>query len=221
MIGRLIYQNDRQVGADPEGSYVYLWRHGATDRYVGKGVNGRWAYHLTEGVNADTNRPKARYFAEHGAAMECRIVAEGLTETEAAKVELAEINARGLLADGTGTLLNSYRGSVVYGPRRPKGERLADPRSTWERMKARIAQGINMNARIRRLAPTIGRNPKSPNCAGYAFIELYPPAGETISIADMLEIGRKHGFKDRSSLMHTAWDIEKGYIAIEEPCTSS
>jgi hypothetical protein len=69
---------------------------------------------------------------------------------------------------------------------------------------------------MRRLAPTIGCNPKRPHTDGYAFIELYPPAGEAISIADMLAIGRKHGFKDGRMLDHLAWDVTHGFIAIDE-----
>ena len=74
---RLIYERDQRVGPDPVGYYVYLWRHGDIDRYVGKGANGRWAAHTKRGRN-DSNQPKSRYFKEHLPEMTCFIIAEGL-----------------------------------------------------------------------------------------------------------------------------------------------
>lgn len=33
---RIVFQNGKQVGTDPINHYVYLWRHGEIDCYVGK-----------------------------------------------------------------------------------------------------------------------------------------------------------------------------------------
>jgi hypothetical protein len=35
---RLIYEKGRPIGPDPIGHYVYLWRDGDKDIYVGQGV---------------------------------------------------------------------------------------------------------------------------------------------------------------------------------------
>jgi hypothetical protein len=119
---RLIYARDQRVGPDPVGYYVYLWRHDEIDRYVGKGANGRWVAHAKPDRN-DANQRKYRYFLKHLPEMTCFIIAEGLAaEADVGELEIAEIDLRGLEADGTGTLLNDRRGSVINGPRgRPQG----------------------------------------------------------------------------------------------------
>lgn len=117
---RVVFENGKQVGIDPTNHYVYLWRHGEIDRYVGKGVNGRWASHSRPNPNDpnDRNEPKSRYFLAHLSEMTCHIIAEALRIDEANERETIEIRRRGYAANGTGTLLNAKRGaSIALGPR--------------------------------------------------------------------------------------------------------
>jgi hypothetical protein len=107
-------------GMRPDGWYVYLWKHGDIDRYVGRGKNGRWWHHMTTAACIG-NWLKYLYFNEHRAEMKCFLIVEGLPNEAAAAVrEISEIDSRGLEKDGTGTLLNVSRGSQFNGrlPRR-------------------------------------------------------------------------------------------------------
>ena len=91
--------------------------HGETGRYVGHGAKRRWAAHRKPDRN-DSNQRKYHYFRKHLPEMTCFIIVEGLgAEADAAEREIAEIDQRGLEVDGTGTLLNDRRGSVIKGPR--------------------------------------------------------------------------------------------------------
>jgi hypothetical protein len=131
---RLIFENSRQVGADPVNHFIYLWRHGAIDRYVGKGRNGRWAAHTRPNPDhpEDRNEPKSRYFLAHLAETSCFILAEGLRTDEANERETVEIRFRGYLANGTGTLLSAWRGSFVA----PKPRAAQRPAPTWKETHA-------------------------------------------------------------------------------------
>jgi hypothetical protein len=123
---RLIYTNGRRVGSDPKGQYVYLWRDDA-DRYVGRGVNGRWAAHLKVGAS-DSNQVKSRYFAENAAKLDCYILVEGLRDEGAsATIEMAEI----VMRRPAGTLLNDKNGSTFYGRAAP-GQSTASVSPPWQ-----------------------------------------------------------------------------------------
>jgi hypothetical protein len=116
---RLIYQNGQQVGPEPIGLYVYLWRHNGVDRYVGKGSNGRWLSHTDPKPN-DRNQKKMRYFRRFRHQMECFIVAEDVpTQIEVADLEESETRQRGLRANG-GPLLNARIGNAGRYPRHRK-----------------------------------------------------------------------------------------------------
>jgi hypothetical protein len=112
---RLIYEKGKQVGENPKGYHVYLWRHGDVDRYIGRSSDPkRWKFH-TKGI-ADHNMRKVEYFCAHVATeMSCLVIAELLqSEEAAADLEVVEIDRRGLVNIGTGTLLNDRRGSTIY-----------------------------------------------------------------------------------------------------------
>jgi hypothetical protein len=212
---RLIYEHGKKIEPDPKGFYVYLWMHNEVARYVGKGVNSRWASHSKPRRN-DSNQPKYRYFLKHVAEMTCFVIAEGLTEAEAANLEIAEIDLRGLEVNGTGTLLNDRRGSVVYGPR---GKRdLKDTTIPYQRWIERKRQPIPLNAMLRRAGPTLTGNPKKPGSPGAAYIDLfYPPLGKTVTIAELLAKGRHAGLTDRQQLDHITWDHSHGFIELTLP----
>lgn len=121
---RILFDKGKQVGPDPITHYVYLWRHGKIDIYIGKGgVNGRWAAHMRASADDpnDRNETKTRYFLAHLAEMTCYIIAEELRTDEATERETVEIRRRGYAANGTGTLRNAKRGnSVTLKPRAPR-----------------------------------------------------------------------------------------------------
>jgi hypothetical protein len=123
---RIVFNNGKQVGTDPINHYVYLWRHGEIDCYVGKGVNGRWKSHTRPNSHNpnDRNEPKPRYFLAHLSEMTCYITAEALRTGEANERETVEIRRRGYTADRTGTLLNAKRdASIARAARKPAGSR--------------------------------------------------------------------------------------------------
>jgi hypothetical protein len=112
---RIIFENGKQVGPDPINHYVYLWRHGEIDTYVGRGFNRRWAAHTRPKPNDpnDRNEPKSLYFLTHLPELTCHIIAEALRTDEANERETVEVRRRGYAANGTGTLLNAKRGSSI------------------------------------------------------------------------------------------------------------
>jgi hypothetical protein len=112
---RLIYEKGRTVGPDPIGHYVYLWRDGDTDKYVGQGVAYRWQHHLKRGDP---------YFLARGADMSCSILHEKLSVVEAGRLETHEIRCR----TGSGTLLNKTGGSIVE-PRKVRANESAADRA--------------------------------------------------------------------------------------------
>jgi hypothetical protein len=116
---RLIYERGQRIGPDPADFYVYLWTHDGVARYIGKGVNGRWADHLTP--KRGDFPLKYRYFLKYLSEMACSIMADRLSEDEAAQLEIERINHHGFLADGSGTLLNARGG--FHGPRRTRAPR--------------------------------------------------------------------------------------------------
>jgi hypothetical protein len=217
---RLIYANGRMVGSPPSGRYIYLWRHGSIDRYVGKGVNRRWSTHLKTNL-ADANQRKSRYFTKHEAELSCFIIAEDLeSDRVTAERVIAEIDQRGLERDGAGTLLNDRRGSIMPGPRLPRhpAEAGMTKYQQWRAMTERNTTLLTVpGVAFRRAGRALNGNPKSPNCAGAMYLDLYPPAGETITVADMLAKGRALGIKDKAQLGHLAWDLEHGFIEIVKP----
>ena len=58
-------------------------------------------------------------------------------------------------------------------------------------------------------------NPKTPRSPGAAYLNLYPPAGQTITIGDLLATGRANGFKDKEQIAHLAWDLMHGFITLD------
>jgi hypothetical protein len=213
---RLIYARGQRVGPDPVGCYVYLWRHGEIDRYVGKGANGRWAAHTKPDRN-DSNQHKYRYFLNHLPEMACFIIAEGLAaEADVGELEIAEINRRGLEADGTGTLLNDRRGSVINGPR---GKRdLKDTTLPYQRYIKLKRQGpFTPNAVLWRAGRALTGNPKKPGSPGASYLNHYPPPGETTTVGEMLAKGRADGFRDKDQHAHLGWDFVHGFIELALP----
>jgi len=94
---RLIYEKGRAVGPDPIGHYVYLWREGDKNVYVGRGVAYRWEHHLKP-------RDPKEFFA-NSANMSCSILHENLSLVEARTLETREIGRRP-------GLLNKMGGSI-------------------------------------------------------------------------------------------------------------
>jgi hypothetical protein len=112
---RLIYEKGRPVGPDPIGHYVYLWRDGDKNIYVGQGVAYRWQHHLKRGDP---------YFLAYGANLSCSILHENLSVVEAGRLERQEITRR----TGSGTLLNKTGGSIVE-PRKARSNESAAERA--------------------------------------------------------------------------------------------
>jgi hypothetical protein len=211
---RQIYPLDQRVGPDPVGYYVYLWRHGDIDRYVGKGTNGRWEAH-TKPRRSDHNQSKYRYFLQHRLDMDCFIIAEGLaTEADAGELEIVEIDRRGLEADGTGTLLNDRRGSVIN---RPRGERDRKKRLRLDQ-KLKLQGPWSPNAVLRRGGKALKGNPKPSNSPGGSYIDQhYPPPGETTTIGELFAKARADGFTDNDQYGHLCWDFERAFIEVALP----
>jgi hypothetical protein len=213
---RLIYARGQRVGPDPVGYYVYLWRHGDIDRYVGRGANGRYAAHAKPDRN-DVNQRKYRYFLENLPEMTCFVIAEGLASEKAAgELEIAEIDQRGFEVDGTGTLLNMRRGSVVNGPRGKRDIRsMSRQYQLWVKLKK--LGHFTPNALLWRAGRALTGNPKRPNSSGAAYLNHYPPPGETTTVGELLAKGRADGFKDKDQLAHLAWDVAHGFIELALP----
>jgi transcriptional regulator with XRE-family HTH domain len=110
---RLIYEKGRPVGRDPIGHYVYLWRDGDRDMYVGQGVAYRWELHLKPGDPKD--------FLANRAGMSCAILHENLSIVEAGRLETQEIGRRP-------GLLNKTGGSIVR-PRQARANESAAERA--------------------------------------------------------------------------------------------
>jgi hypothetical protein len=216
---RLIYQNGCRVGDDPIGYYVYHWKHDGLVRYVGKGVDGRWAAH----ARLDMSEPvrKREYFAKYLLQMECWAVADGLTEAEAGDREVADIRIYQLLDEG-GTLLNSVVGAVGCGPR-VRGEKPWQGLPDYYRLYKRLAKEghITPNAVIIR---RIEENPKRPGTRGvprittnYKIFELYPPVGVPVTVAEHVAKAAAHGYPKTRIKGDLAYDLCRGYIAITLP----
>lgn len=165
---RIVFENGKQVGTDPINHYVYLWRHGEIDRYVGKGFNRRWAAHtrLRPDDPNDRNEPKSLYFLAHLPELTCHIIAEALKADEANERETVEIRRRGYAANGTGTLLNAKRGSSITlkphaarKPNVPRAEALARKRFECEGAYAK-ARTLGLSKAEIRFAGT-GMRPSS------------------------------------------------------------
>jgi hypothetical protein len=203
---RLIYEGGQTVGPEPVGYYVYLWRHHGADRYVGKGVNGRWLAHAVPMPN-DSNQRKYRYFRDHIAEMSCFIIAEGLSELEAFQREIEEIDHRGFAASGTGTLLNDRRGSSM-GPRRSEG-----PRTAKEHVDAWRAQPLfPREAAIRFLSDV---NPWGANVPGREFYKTVL-AKRPATVGEMLDLAAVAGWRAVQAQGHLRWLYTRGdYVEID------
>jgi hypothetical protein len=206
---RLIYEGGQKVGPDPVGCYVYLWRHDDIDRYVGKGVSGRWADHATPDRN-DRNQRKYHYFCEHGHEMTCHILAEGLGRWEVAPRELDEIRSRGFLADGSGTLLNDPKARRVTAPRmRNEGERRHQTTQHYLDFKA---VSLPETATLEYLSD---RNPWNMNTGGHPFYALILEKRPT-TIGGALDLSVAAGWKKKQAYDHLRWLYTWGdYIAID------
>jgi hypothetical protein len=209
---RLVYEGSKTVGPKPVNHYVYLWRHGEIDRYVGAGKNREWATHTKP--DCHDYEPKCNYFLEHLPGMTCSIIAEGLSLVDAFALELKEIDRIGLLVDRTGTLLNARRGSVITGPR---GKRdLGDTSPSYQRYRKRKEQGrITLNAVLRRASNHL----KKWGSPGARYQKLYPPLGETTTVEKLLAKGlaQKPPFTATAQHNHLLWDFDHDYIAFELP----
>jgi hypothetical protein len=216
---RLIYENGRKVGPDPAGFYVYHWRHAGVVRYVGKGVNGRWAAHAKLDMSEAVR--KREYFARHLPEMECLVVADGLTEAEAGEREVADIRLYRLIDDG-GTLLNSVIGAIGCGSR-IRGETPWQGLPDYYRLYKRLAKEghVTPNAVITRL---IKENPKKPGSRGvprittnFLIFELYPPVGVPVTVGDHLAKAEAKGYGRTRIKGDLAYDLCRGYIRIDLP----
>lgn len=201
---RLIYEGGQKIGYDPIGYYVYLWRHGDIDRYVGKGVNDRWLSHATPQPN-DNNQRKYRYFRDNLGEMSCLIIAEGLAEQDAFLREIADIDRRGLA-----TLVNHRRGSNGPGVRRGKGTKYV---STTNHHHACVTcPDFPHGASLRFLR---GDNPwgiGSPGREFYAVLLNKQPA----TIGEALDFAAIAGWKAKEAMKHLRWLYTWGdYIAID------
>jgi hypothetical protein len=105
---KLIWQNHVKIGPDPIGFYVYLWARDDVPRYVGKGVNDDWHRHLT--LTSGDFPLKSPFFKKHLPLMVCAVLRDGLSEDEAARLQIEIVDWHGLLLDGTGTLFKSVSG---------------------------------------------------------------------------------------------------------------
>jgi hypothetical protein len=209
---RLIYADGRRVGPDPKGHYVYLWRDDA-DRYVGRGVNGRWAAHLKFGAQS-SNQIKGKYFVDNAAKLSCYILAEGLPDEGAsATIEMDEIVRR----RAGGTLLNDKNGSAFYGRAAP-GKRTTPHTPQYQVVLDSRKKGhITPNALLRRAGRALNGNPKKAGSGGARYIDLYPPAGQVITVGDMYARGRAEGFTDGNNRGNQVWDWDHGFIEIWLP----
>jgi hypothetical protein len=210
---RLIYENGQRIGFDPVGHYIYLWRHGEIDRYVGKGIYGRWASHTKPNRN-DMNQRKYRYFLQHLPVMTYFIIVDGLVEKDAGELEIVEIDRRGLEVDGTGTLLNARRGSVVNGPRGKRDLKdMSQSHQLWVKLKQ--LGPFTPNAVLRRAGRALLGNPKRGS--GASYLDHYPPPGETTTVGELMAKGRADNFTDRDQHEHLAWDFVHGFIELTLP----
>jgi hypothetical protein len=139
--------------------------------------------------------------------VECR------AEADAGEREIAEIDWRGLEVDGTGTLLSDRRGSVINGPR-DKRDLNDIPVSNQLCMKLKQLGPFTPNAVLRRAGLALTGNPKKPDSPGASYLNLYPPPGETTTIAELLAKGREDGFRDKSQHDHLRWDYVHGFIEL-------
>jgi hypothetical protein len=70
---------------------------------------------------------------------------------------------------------------------------------------------------LRRIGPTLIGNPKRVGSPGARCIdECYPPPGAQTTLAELLVRGNDRGFSDTDQIGHIAWDIDHGFIEIEE-----
>jgi hypothetical protein len=206
---RLIYQNGRQVGPEPVGCYVYLWRHGNVDRYVGRGVNSRWLSHAKPDRN-DRNQSKALYFRQHGHEMTCHILAEGLDRWKVGEREWNEIESRGCLIDDGGPLLNDPKARRAVAPRmRNESERRHQTTQHYLDFKS-VAFPETATLKYRS-----DRNPWKENTGGHPFYALIlkerpGTIGEALDLAEAAGWGRKQAYD------HLRWLYTWGdYIAID------
>jgi hypothetical protein len=213
---RLIYENGQKIGPDPTGCYVYLWRHREIDRYVGKGVNGRWASDATPD-RSDRDQRKYHYFREHGHEMIRHILAEGLDRWEVAPRELDEIGSRGFLADGTGTLLNDPKARRAMAPRmRNESERRHQTTQHYLDFKAvSFPETATLEYRS-------DKNPWRANIGGHPFYALILAKCPATTGA-ALDLAEAAGWRRKQAYDHLRWLYTWGdYIAVDgKRCTSS
>ena len=220
----LIYERGQTLGPNPKPFYVYLWSDNGVARYVGKGGGsvGRWTDHLKPRRN-DDNQPKSRYFDKHRPEMACFILADGLTEAEAARLEIAQINHHGFaqinddrsIDDSHGTLLNDRGGSTVSGPRVRHAS--SSPNIPFEkRLSRQLKKGgpFTPNAMLYRI---IAYNPKPARSAGHEYFNHYPPLGTRTTIAQLYAKAMADGFEANDQFGHLAWDYARGFIGVTLP----
>jgi hypothetical protein len=192
---RKIYENGQKIGADPLACYVYLWRAGDTDRYVGRGDGkARWNSHLRTSRN-DHNQRKMRYFRRYKHLMTCYITEEGLTIDAVGPLEIEETKKRGIRAEG-GPLLNDRHGSVA-GPRTKGGSKNKSPRILlWE-----AQPDFPLEATFRLLSTESPWPPNKPGREFYNHVLAHGPK----TVRDIIERGKVIGFTEKQIQEHLRW----------------
>jgi hypothetical protein len=122
--------------------------------------------------------------------MTCFILAEGFAnEMEAYERELDEIDARGLEANGTGTLLNERGGSVIDGsrlkrirpvePRKPNGEgKIKGPtHHCFIALRNEMQQNIDSQCSAATRGACLDRQPQDAAFARGRLSQLIPAGG--------------------------------------------
>ena len=108
---RLAWSHDTgpQPLSEREGSFVYVWFHGLTPRYVGcarKSLKYRRHLQHIDFRRPERNEAKLAYFKQHYEELTCFIFIDGVSGGVARSVETALIKRWGCMFNGTGTLFN-------------------------------------------------------------------------------------------------------------------
>jgi len=138
--------------------------------------------------------------------MSCFIIAEGLrSEAELGERETMEIDRRGIVAAGTGPLLNMRGGSAYYGPRSAPGERLSPASQHHTDWKAQ--PNFAPDGTIKLVSPEnpwalLGRSGR--NGKGYQFFVKVMAKGPA-TVQEAIDLGKEIGLKPGQVQGHLRW----------------